>query len=111
LSAAGKRVKDEEIAKAMEEVITPEEAAHPFVQLGMGIMEKWMREVARKELASFTLRLVQHRFGAIDEPTQERIRALPNHRLEEFGEALLDFASLAELQQWLAERSGELTVG
>jgi predicted transposase/invertase (TIGR01784 family) len=109
LLAAGKKVKEEEIVKAMAEVIppiSPEEAAHPFVQFGMQLARKLFEERAETlGMVTLMLRQAQHRFGALDKATQEQICALPRPLLEEFGEALLDFTSLADLQKWLAEHS------
>ncbi len=62
-------------------------------------------------LSSLTFRQTRRRFPEVDNATVERIQALPNQRLEEFGEALLDFGSLEDLHQWLAANSGEPLVG
>ena len=64
-------------------------------------LEKGLEMGEHKGLISLTLRLVHRRFGEIDEAMRGRISALPNQRLEDFGEALLDFASPDDLRQWL----------
>ncbi|MGH9935006.1 MAG: DUF4351 domain-containing protein [Blastocatellia bacterium] len=66
---------------------------------------------AHKALCSVTLRLLHRALGEIDEVTQERIRALPNHRLEELGGALLDFNSLDDLRKWLSDAPDQSPVG
>jgi predicted transposase/invertase (TIGR01784 family) len=48
------------------------------------------------------LRQLNRRVGTISSQLQERINSLPLDRLEELGEALLDFASMADLEAWLA---------
>lgn len=124
LSSANQQVKEEEIEKAMEQVIHYEELgdAAPFARAWK---EKWKREglqegekigqqigqqIGRREGASsLALRQAQHRFGQLDEVTQAHIRVLPNELLDEFGEALLDFVSLAELQHWLVDKAGQTT--
>jgi predicted transposase/invertase (TIGR01784 family) len=52
------------------------------------------------ELA-FALRLITRRFGKITPPTEAQIRSLSLPKLEDLGEALLDFSSLTDLEQWL----------
>ena len=39
--------------------------------------------------------------GPLPEDVTDRIRDLPNQQIETLGEALLDFQSLADLQNWL----------
>jgi predicted transposase/invertase (TIGR01784 family) len=48
------------------------------------------------------LRLLTRRVGKMSNQLQERIKSLPLERLEELGEALLDFTSIADLEAWLA---------
>ncbi len=125
LSKAGKKVKSEEIVEAMEQVIPREEFGDvaPFAKawiaewekqgLEKGMekgLEKGMELGEHKGMTSLTLRLVHRRFGEIGEATRERIRGLPNHRLEDLGEALLDFASSEELRQWLADKPDEFNI-
>ncbi len=124
LSSANQQVKEKEIEKAMEQVIHYEELgdAAPFARAWK---ERWKREglqegreegreegqqIGRQQgVFSLALRQTQHRFGQLDEVTHAQIRALPNELLEEFGEALLDFVSLTELQHWLADKAGQTT--
>ena len=46
-------------------------------------------------------RLVQRRVGELAPSMEERIRALSISKLEDLAEALLDFASPADLTAWL----------
>jgi predicted transposase YdaD len=48
------------------------------------------------------LRQLTRRVGKMSNQLQERIKSLPLERLEELGEALLDFTSIADLEARLA---------
>lgn len=110
LSSAGRKVKKEEIRQAMQEVFPLPELQFDKSAL---FIQEWMeegREEGREEglaigkhdaLSSLTLRLLRRQIGELDEATQARIRALPDQRLEELGEALLDFTAPDELHNWL----------
>jgi len=50
------------------------------------------------------IRQLNRRFGEITTPLIEQIHKLPLQQLEELAEALLDFSSLAHLEQWLKTR-------
>ncbi len=50
--------------------------------------------------AQLILRLLARRFGEVDATLQQRIQMLSSERLEQLGEALLDFGQLADLEQW-----------
>jgi predicted transposase YdaD len=54
-----------------------------------------------EEAISLISRQLSRRFGPLDGPLQEKIRALPLEKLEQLAEAVLDFATAAELHQWL----------
>jgi predicted transposase YdaD len=47
------------------------------------------------------LRLLNRRFGALDESLQQQIRGLSIEQLETLAEQLLDFATLQDLETWL----------
>ena len=47
------------------------------------------------------LRLLHRRCGALPQSLQERVRQLSLEQLETLAEALLDFASTTDLEQWL----------
>ena len=55
---------------------------------------------------TLTLRLLRRRLGSLTDESVTRIRALPIEQLENLGEALLDFQSETDLQDWFAEVSG-----
>ncbi|ULP73496.1 hypothetical protein BDGGKGIB_03150 [Nodularia sphaerocarpa UHCC 0038] len=51
------------------------------------------------------LRLLNRRVGEIHTSLIERIRGLSIEQLENLGEALLDFSSVADLETWLNPQS------
>ncbi len=54
-----------------------------------------------KEGQSLVLRLLNRRVGNVPIDLEARVQALPLLQLEDLGEALLDFTSLADLNTWL----------
>ncbi len=50
------------------------------------------------------IRLLNRRIGNIDESLIERIKRLSIEQLENLGEALLDFSSVADLETWLNQQ-------
>jgi len=57
----------------------------------------------RKGGAAINLRILQKRFGLLEEAVQLHILALPLEQLEELSEALLDFTALSDLEVWLQQ--------
>jgi hypothetical protein len=51
------------------------------------------------------LRLLNRCIGEIDASLIERIQVLSIEQLENLGEALLDFSSVADLETWLNQQS------
>jgi hypothetical protein len=64
----------------------------------MEITTSWAERAER----SLILRLLTRRVGEVPEALRSRVEALPIEQLEELGEALLDFSSMADLERWLA---------
>ncbi|MDD1415653.1 DUF4351 domain-containing protein [Dolichospermum sp. ST_con] len=60
------------------------------------------RQEGEKDLI---LRLLHRRIGGIDALLIERITGLSIEQLENLGEALLDFSSVADLEAWLTQHS------
>ena len=52
---------------------------------------------------SLVLRQLARRIGAIAPATESQIRALSLPKLEELGEALLDFTEASDLDSWLEQ--------
>jgi flagellar biosynthesis/type III secretory pathway protein FliH len=75
----------------------------------MEIITSWMekgleqgRQEGRQEgERTVLLRQLRKRLGDLDPAMEEQIKGLPADRLEELGEALFDFNSLADLDAWL----------
>jgi hypothetical protein len=57
--------------------------------------------IGKQELV---IKLLNRRIGELNPPVIEQIRKLPVEQLEELAEALLDFSTVANLQQWLQSR-------
>ena len=55
------------------------------------------------EAYSLILRQLNRRVGELPEDVRQRVEILPLEELENLGEALLDFSSMADLQVWLEE--------
>ncbi|MDJ0795612.1 MAG: DUF4351 domain-containing protein [Calothrix sp. MO_167.B12] len=72
----------------------------------MQIVTSWMEEGIEKgkkqgELALLN-RQLNRRFGSLSSQLQEQIENLSIPQLEDLGEAMLDFTSVADLEAWLA---------
>jgi predicted transposase YdaD len=55
--------------------------------------------------ANLVLRQLNRRIGGISPELSAKIRSLSLEHLENLGEALLDFQSRQDLEQWLANES------
>jgi hypothetical protein len=64
----------------------------------MQVTTSWEEKAQR----SLVLRLLNRKVGALPDRALDRINRLPSEQLEFLGEALLDFASIADLDHWLA---------
>lgn len=78
----------------------------------MQIVTSWMEEGIQQgreqgkqqEAVALILRLLNRRVGGLRTQLQERIQGLSTPELEDLGEALLDFTSVADLEAWLEGR-------
>ncbi|MGF1521137.1 MAG: Rpn family recombination-promoting nuclease/putative transposase [Leptolyngbyaceae cyanobacterium] len=61
-------------------------------------------EGSLQEARSLTRRLLHHRFGPLSVSIKSRIEALSLTQLEALAEAVLDFAELSDLEDWLAKQ-------
>ena len=68
--------------------------------------EEGLEQGGQREAASLVLRQLRRRFGNVLAEQDATIRILSTAELEELGEALMDFASPADLTAWLASRGG-----
>ncbi|MBW4556441.1 MAG: DUF2887 domain-containing protein [Trichormus sp. ATA11-4-KO1] len=60
-----------------------------------------IREEAEQREKSLIFRLLTRRVGELPQEVREQIETLPLEQLENLGEALLDFTSMADLRSWL----------
>jgi predicted transposase YdaD len=67
--------------------------------------EEGRQEGRQEGKEDLILRLLNHRIGEIDASLIGRIKGLPIEQLENLGEALLDFSSVADLETWLNQQS------
>jgi predicted transposase YdaD len=67
-------------------------------------LEQGLEQGGQREAAALVLRLLRRRFGAVSGDLERTIRALATAELEDLAEALLAFASPADLTAWLADR-------
>ena len=99
----------EEILRMLGE-LTPLEETRAYKELvakGEAIGRQEGREGGREDGCQREERLIMRqlhrRIGVVPPALQTRIAALPIEQLEALGEALLDFADLADLDRWLGE--------
>jgi hypothetical protein len=59
----------------------------------------------RQASTSLVLRLLRKRFTKLAKKTEARIQKLPTEKLQELGEALLDFKDKSDLEKWLSKVS------
>ncbi len=65
-----------------------------------GIQEGEQRGLEREK--SLVLRLLNRRVGKLPQEVRSRVESLSLEQLENLGEALLDFTSMADLDAWLS---------
>ena len=65
----------------------------------LGRVEGW-----QEGEAALIIRQLNRRLGSVDSVTQERIRNLSSAKLEQLGEALLDFSDATDLAAWLRDQ-------
>jgi len=64
------------------------------------------RELAKQEGEQrLIIRLLNRRVGEIDSLLIQKVQELTVEKLEELGEALLDFTSVTDLETWLEHNS------
>ena len=71
-------------------------------------VERIAKTVGRTEGgATVLLKVLTKRWGLLSEETQQHIRRLPLEDQAALGEALLDFRSVKDLQDWLVQQTEE----
>lgn len=92
LSAEEMRKYQREFAK-----LTPAEK-----ETTMELMTSWRREGRHEGKEELVARLLQRRFGTVSAQDRERLTSLSSEELNELGQALFDFKTIADLEAWLA---------
>ncbi|NJO73258.1 MAG: DUF4351 domain-containing protein [Leptolyngbyaceae cyanobacterium RM1_406_9] len=59
------------------------------------------RESRRGEAYLLVIRLLKRRIGSVSDEADSRVNSLSLSQLEDLGEALLDFSTVADLEAWL----------
>lgn len=77
-------------------------ACNELVAVGEAIGRQAGRQEARKREVRLVLRLLQRRVGPLAETQKACVAALADEPLDDLGEALFDFADVADLNAWLA---------
>jgi len=67
----------------------------------MEIVTSWELQGRQQEALSIILRQLNRRLGGVSPDLEARIRSLSTEKLEDLGEALLDFSEVANLVNWL----------
>jgi predicted transposase YdaD len=99
------RLNGQEMQVFQEEIGKLEETEREDV---MQIVTSWMEQGIEQSIEqglqrerSLILRLLTRKVGNVPDRLQSQIDQLPIAQLEALGEALLEFASLADLEAWL----------
>jgi hypothetical protein len=67
----------------------------------MGMMSSWERKGLMQGKEELVVRLIRRRFGSVSDSTTAHLDKLSAEQLDELGEALFDFSSPSDLEQWL----------
>ncbi len=67
-------------------------------------LEQGLEQGRQEEAVNFVTRLLRKRLGELPQEVRSVVLGLSLSMLEELGEALLDFTSVADLQTWLEAR-------
>jgi len=78
-------------------VFDPTTSTFTRFTLAKGLLNKGYYEMARDEI----LKQITREFGSLSAEQTELVKSLPNDALEELEGALLDFRSMADLEQFL----------
>ncbi|QLE59584.1 DUF4351 domain-containing protein [Nostoc sp. TCL26-01] len=65
-------------------------------------------QIGQQRERSLILRLITRRVGELPQEMSDRLNTLSLEQLENLGEALLDFTSLADLVLWLDTHEGRI---
>lgn len=85
--------------------LTPLEQTRAYREIVEENKPLWLDEGRQREASALILRQLQRRLGTLAAAQRARVQALPVEQLEDLGEALLDFAAGADLDDWLNVRA------
>ncbi|NJL41117.1 MAG: DUF4351 domain-containing protein, partial [Leptolyngbyaceae cyanobacterium SM1_4_3] len=91
----------EELREEAREEVRREERSVIYEELREEAREEVRREERLEEGRSLVFRLLARKVGEVPTITKSQIAALGLTQLEDLGEALLNFATLADLDGWL----------
>jgi Domain of unknown function (DUF4351) len=69
----------------------------------MEVVTSWMEQGIEVGERAIVLRLLTRQVGSLPEEIETQVKALALEQVESLGEALLDFTSLADLENWLRQ--------
>ncbi|BAZ50774.1 hypothetical protein NIES4103_33910 [Nostoc sp. NIES-4103] len=72
------------------------------------VIREVRNEVKQEQTLEVLMRLLRRRIGNVDQQIQERISQLSVEQLENLAEAVLDFATSADLSTWLQNNCNQL---
>ncbi len=67
------------------------------------IIQRGEKQGEQRGEPKFALRLLNRKFGGLEESLTEQIRSLSTEQLEALAEALLNFSTTEDLVNWLEE--------
>lgn len=85
--------------------LVPKKAKEKIMQIVTSWMEEGMQQGMQREGFTLIIRLLARKLGELPGSLLETIRSLTLTRLEELGEALLDFKVREDLEAWLREHN------
>jgi len=86
----------------MKESVVYQEILREGLQEGL---QQGLQQGLQAEI-NLLVRQLTHRLGTVPQALQNQIQGLSIAQLEDLGEALLDFSSQTELENWLSRLEG-----
>ena len=103
---------ERELSKVTPDMVREKamQLTNPFIELGMrrGLQQGLQKGIVmgrQQGEVELVLRLLKRRLGALPASQEKAVRKLELSRIEALGEALLEFASRADLTRWLRANS------
>jgi Domain of unknown function (DUF4351) len=93
---------EEQVFQAELDRIDPSEKGG-VMEVVTSWMEQGIERGRQEEGQSLVLRQLNRRVGSLPEVIETQVKSLPLEQVEALGEALLDFTSLADLENWLRQ--------